>query len=158
MTREAELKARDFTALVAGGLAAESEVGVLQRLLLQAQTAVASYADPEWAAERGWPLLVDALRFRLDTALPGSDAQLAVVNALAGSVLPQSVLTSFQGWLSGVEVPEGLTVDTDLRWRLLHALVAHGSTGGDPEALIAAEQGAATHVRPGSGRPSGLAR
>ena len=36
----------------------------------------------EWAAERGWPLLVDALRFRLDTAPPGSDAQLAVVNSL----------------------------------------------------------------------------
>jgi aminopeptidase N len=127
MTREAELKARDFTALVAGGLSAESEVGVVQRLLLQAQTAVASYADPEWAAERGWPLLVDALRFRLDTAIPGSDAQLAVVNALAGSVLPPSVLKSFQGWLLDVAVPPGLIVDTDLRWRLLQALVANGA-------------------------------
>ena len=127
MTREAELKARDFTALVAGGLAAESEIGVLQRLLLQAQTAVASYADPEWAAERGWPLLVDALSFRLDTALPGSDAQLAVVNSLAGCVLPQSVLTRFRGWLLDVAVPPGLIIDTDLRWRLVQALVAHGA-------------------------------
>jgi aminopeptidase N len=136
MTREAELKARDFTALVAGGLGAESEVGVLQRLLLQAQTAVASYADPEWAAERGWPLLVDALRFRLDTALPGSDAQLAVVNSLAGCPLPQSVLTSFQGWLLDVAVPPGLVVDTDLRWRILQALVANGAA---TEAEIDAE-------------------
>ena len=127
MTREAELKARDFTALVAGGLAAESEIGVLQRLLLQAQTAVASYADPEWAAERGWPLMVDALSFRLDTALPGSDAQLAVVNSLAGCVLPQSVLTRFRGWLLDVAVPPGLIIDTDLRWRLVQALVAHGA-------------------------------
>src|SRR5215203_1755490 len=38
MTREAELKARDFTALVAGGFGAETEIGVVQRLLLQAQT------------------------------------------------------------------------------------------------------------------------
>ena len=136
MTREAELKARDFTALVAGGLAAESEIGVVQRLLLQAQTAVASYADPEWAAERGWPLLVDALRFRLDTALPGSDAQLAVVNSLAGCPLPQSVLTSFQGWLLDVAVPPGLVVDTDLRWRILQALVANGAA---TEAEIDAE-------------------
>ena len=109
---------------------------MVQRLLLQAQTAVASYADPEWAAERGWPLLVDALRFRLDTALPGSDAQLAVVNALAGSVLPQSVLTSFQGWLLDVAVPPGLIVDTDLRWRILQALVANGAA---TEAEIDAE-------------------
>ena len=44
MTREAELKARDFTALVAGGFGAETEIGVVQRLLLQAQTAIMSYA------------------------------------------------------------------------------------------------------------------
>jgi aminopeptidase N len=127
MTREAELKARDFTALVAGGFGMESEVGVLQRLLLQAQTAIASYADEQWAAERGWPLLVDSLLFRLDTARAGSDTQLAVVNSLTSSVLYTSVLDGFRGWLVDVEVPEGLTVDTDLRWRLLHALVAHGA-------------------------------
>ncbi len=40
MTREAELKARDFVALVISGLHAESEVGVAQRLVLQAQTAL----------------------------------------------------------------------------------------------------------------------
>jgi aminopeptidase N len=129
MTREAELKARDFTALVAGGFGAETEIGVVQRLLLQAQTAVASYADEPWAAERGWPLLVDALRFRLDTAPAGSDAQLTAVNALAGSVLPDPVLQRFAGWLLDIDVPGGLTVDTDLRWRLLHALVAQGKAG-----------------------------
>ncbi|MGI9002982.1 MAG: aminopeptidase N [Pseudonocardia sp.] len=127
MTREAELKARDFTTLVAGGFGVESEIGVVQRLLLQAQTAVAAYADEQWATERGWPLLVDALRFQLDTAPAGSDAQLTVVNALAGSVLPAAVLDQMRGWLLDVDVPVGLTMDTDLRWRLLHALVAHGT-------------------------------
>ena len=132
MTREAELKARDFIALVAGGFGAESEVGVVQRLLLQAQTTVTSYADEQWAAERGWPMLVDALRFRLDTAPAGSDAQLTVVNALTSSVLPAAVLDRMRGWLLDVAVPAGLTVDTDLRWRLLHALAAHGAAG-EPE-------------------------
>jgi aminopeptidase N len=136
MTREAELKARDFVTLVAGGFGAETEIGVVQRLLLQAQTATASYAGGNWAAERGWPLLTDALRFRLDTAPPGSDAQLAVVNSLAGSVLPDGTLERMKGWLAGTDVPEGLTVDTDLRWRLLQALVAHGRAG---EAEIDAE-------------------
>ncbi len=129
MTREAELKARDFTALAAGGFGAESEIGVVQRLLLQAQTAISSYGDEQWAAERGWPLLVDSLLFRLDTARPGSDVQLACVNALTGSVLYTSVLESFRRWLDDPEnadTPEGLELDTDLRWRLLHALVAHG--------------------------------
>ncbi len=49
MTRDAELKARDFVALVIGGVHAESEVGVAQRLLLQAQTALGAYVDPVWA-------------------------------------------------------------------------------------------------------------
>ncbi|WP_232664356.1 aminopeptidase N [Pseudonocardia sp. TRM90224] len=132
MTREAELKARDFVSLVAGGFGKETEVGVVQRLLLQAQTAMASYADEQWAAERGWPLLTDALRFRLDTAPAGSDAQLTVVNALANGVLSQQLLDRIRGWLIDVDVPEGLVVDTDLRWRLLHALVAHGAAG-EPE-------------------------
>jgi aminopeptidase N len=140
MTREAELKARDFTTLVAGGFGAETEIGVVQRLLLQAQTSIMSYADEQWAAERGWPMLTDGLRARLDTAPAGSDAQLSVVNSLAGSVLPDDLLGRMRQWRNGDDVPDGLTVDTDLRWRLLHALVAHGATGGDPEAAIAAEQ------------------
>jgi len=127
MTRAAEFKARDFTALISGKFAAETDIGMVQRLLQQAQTAVAAYADEPWAAERGWPLLVDALLSRLDTAPAGSDIQLAVVNALTASVLPRPILERMRGWLTGVDVPDGLTVDTDLRWRLLRALVAHAA-------------------------------
>ena len=135
MTREAELRARDFVALVTAGLAAESEVGVVQRLLLQAQTALASYAEPGWAVTEGWPTFVARL-LELAHADPGSDHQLAIVNALAGSVLTGEAIDTIGGWRSGEKPLEGLTVDTDLRWRLLHALVAHGAAG---EAEIEAE-------------------
>jgi aminopeptidase N len=126
MTREAELRARDFVTLVLSGIGAESEVGVVQRLLLQAQTALASYTEPSWAVAEGWPAFVARL---LDLARtdPGSDQQLAVVNALAGSVLTAEALDTLAGWRDGSAPLEGLTVDTDLRWRLLHALVAHGT-------------------------------
>ncbi|GAA4940388.1 aminopeptidase N [Actinomycetospora succinea] len=128
MTREAELRARDFVALVLNGIAAESEVGVVQRLLLQAQTALASYAEPAWAVAEGWPTFVARL-LELAHADPGSDHQLAIVNALAGSVLTPEALDALAGWRSESAPLEGLTVDTDLRWRLLHALVAHGAAG-----------------------------
>jgi aminopeptidase N len=59
MTREAELRARDFVALVSDGIQAETEVGVAQRLLLQAQTALGSYADPDWVSSAGWPAFAD---------------------------------------------------------------------------------------------------
>ena len=72
MTRDAELKARDFVALVMSGVQAESEVGVAQRLLLQAQTAIGSYADPQWAAENGWPAFGDRLLDLARESAPGS--------------------------------------------------------------------------------------
>ncbi|MBV8934076.1 MAG: ERAP1-like C-terminal domain-containing protein, partial [Kutzneria sp.] len=135
MTREAELKARDFVALVLGGIHAETEVGVVQRLLLQAQTALSSYADPAWAGQ-GWREFTDTMLKLARTAEPGSDHQLAFVNSLTGSVLTEEAIVTLTGWFTGADPLTGLLVDTDLRWRLLQALVAHGKAG---EAEIAAE-------------------
>ncbi|WP_309113824.1 aminopeptidase N [Saccharothrix sp.] len=126
MTREAELKARDFVNLVLGGLHAETEVGVVQRLLLQAQTALSSYADASWRDE-GWRRFTAKMLELARAAEPGSDHQLAFVNALAGSVLEAADLEVVRGWYDGTDVLPGLDVDTDLRWRLLQALVAHGA-------------------------------
>ncbi|WP_019813344.1 aminopeptidase N [Saccharomonospora saliphila] len=137
MTREAELKARDFVTLVQRGIQAETEVGVVQRLLMQAQTALNSYASPDWAREHGWPAFTTRVLELARAAEPGSDHQLAFVNALTASVLDEAMLAVLTGWLDGSAPLEGLTVDTDLRWRLLHALVAHGRAG---TAEIDAEQ------------------
>ncbi|WP_284742211.1 aminopeptidase N [Amycolatopsis sp. RTGN1] len=126
MTREAELKARDFVTLVQRGIHTETEVGVVQRLLLQAQTALNSYAEQQWAASTGWPAFTTRLLELVHAAEAGSDHQLAFVNSLAGSVLDAATLDVVAGWLDGSAPLDGLTVDTDLRWRLLHALVAHG--------------------------------
>ncbi|MGH3772773.1 MAG: aminopeptidase N, partial [Pseudonocardiaceae bacterium] len=138
MTREAEFRARDFVAVVLGGLPAETEVGVVQRLLAQAQVALSSYADPTWASEEGWPRFTGTLMDLLGSADPGSDYQLTLVNALTAALLAKPELDAMAGWLAGDGVPEALVVDTDLRWRLLQALTAHGVTG---EEEIAAEQG-----------------
>ena len=50
-----------------------------------------------------------------------------MVNALTASVLTPPILERMRGWLAGVDVPDGLAVDTDLRWRLLQALIAHAA-------------------------------
>jgi len=73
MTRDGELKARDFVALVAGGAGRDSVTGVVQRLL-QAHTAVASNTQPSWATEAGWPLLAYALLAMARSDEPSSDA------------------------------------------------------------------------------------
>jgi aminopeptidase N len=134
MTRDAELRARDFVALVSGGIQAETEVGVAQRLLLQAQTALGSYADPEWAQAEGWPAFADRLLELARGAAPGSDHQLAFVNALCTSLLspPQvSVLNDLLDTDPADLGLTGLTVDTDLRWRIVTALAAAGAIDAD---------------------------
>ena len=134
MTRDAELRARDFVSLVSDGIQAESEVGVAQRLLLQAQTALGSYADPEWAKSQGWPTFADRLLELARGAAAGSDHQLAFVNALCTSVLSEqhvSVLTDLLDHDPAELDLAGLTVDTDLRWRIVTALAGAGAVDAD---------------------------
>ncbi|MEU0496076.1 aminopeptidase N [Mycobacterium sp. NPDC006124] len=129
MTREAELKARDFVELVKAGVHAETEVGVAQRLLLQAQTALNAYADPDWACSQGWPAFADRLLELARAAEAGSDFQLAYVNALCTSALSLRHTAVLAALLdtdpAELELP-GLTVDADLRWRIVTALAAGG--------------------------------
>lgn len=130
MTREAELRARDFLALVQRGIGAETEVGVASRLLLQAQTALGFYADPDWAAEHGWPAFADRLLELARGAEPGSDHQLAYVNALCTSVLAERHTTVLAALLDADPATQGLSglaVDTDLRWRIVVALARGGA-------------------------------
>jgi aminopeptidase N len=144
MTRDAELKARDFVSLVAAGVHAETEVGVAQRLLMQAQTALNSYAEEDWASEHGWPEFADRLLELARGAEPGSDHQLAYVNALCSSVLSSrhaAVLAALLDTDPAELGLAGLVVDTDLRWRIVTALAAGGEIDADgPEsAFIDAE-------------------
>jgi aminopeptidase N len=134
MTREAELRARDFVALVWGGVHAETEVGVAQRLLLQAQTALASYAEPGWSREHGWPQFADRLLELARDAQPGSDHQLAFVNTLCSSVLSPRHVETLAALLENDPAElglAGLEVDTDLRWRIVTALATAGAIDAD---------------------------
>jgi aminopeptidase N len=134
MTREAELRARDFVALVSDGIQAETEVGVAQRLLLQAQTALGSYADPDWASSAGWPAFADRLLELARDAEPGSDHQLAFVNALCSSVLSTRHVVVLADLLDHDPADlglAGLSIDTDLRWRIVTALAAADKIDAD---------------------------
>ncbi|MGK2865766.1 MAG: aminopeptidase N [Mycobacterium sp.] len=134
MTREAEMTARDFVTLVIGGIHGETEVGVAQRLLLQAQTALGAYAEPAWAAETGWPAFGDALLDQARESAPGSDHQLAFVNALTASVLSPNHIAVLSTLLDNEPAAvnlAGLVIDTDLRWRIVTALARAGVIDAD---------------------------
>jgi aminopeptidase N len=128
MTRDAELPARDYLATVLSGIGRESDIGVVQSLLRQAQSAISLFADPQWAPT-GRAQLAAAAAEAVSSAEPGSDLQLAWVRALGAVASSEEHVALLRGLLDGSVTVPGLTVDTDLRWHLLHRLVVLGRAG-----------------------------
>ncbi|MGP3969011.1 aminopeptidase N [Streptomyces sp. 6N223] len=135
MTRDGEMATRDYLSLVLAGIGRESDIGVVQTLHRQVKLALDLYADPAWRGTglaRWSAATVDHLR----SAAPGSDHQLAWARAFAATARTEEQLDLLAGLLEGTETIEGLVVDTELRWALLHRLAA---TGRAEEKAIAAE-------------------
>jgi aminopeptidase N len=135
MTRDAELATRDYVSLVIAGLPSESSIGVVQQSLRQARSAVDQYADPAWRGT-GVAMLADATASWMRSAEAGSDRQLAFVRGFAANAEAPEHLAVVAALLDGTHTLEGLDVDTELRWALLHRLCASGTRGDD---AIAAE-------------------
>ena len=128
MIRDAELSARDYVALTLSGLPAETDINLVTATLRQATTALTLYADPAWAPT-GWADLARTARDALAAAEPGSGFQLAWARAFTSAARSEEDLATLRGWLDGTGMPAGLTVDTELRWSVLAALVANGAAG-----------------------------
>ena len=137
MCRDAELAARDYVRLVLAGAGSVTDISVVQTLLRQASAALRRYADPAWRPA-GLELTAGALRDLLERAGPGSDAQLAYMQAFTGVATSPGDLALLAGLLDGSGPIDGITVDTELRWRLLRRLISRGAAGeADIEAELA---------------------
>jgi aminopeptidase N len=140
MARDAELAARDYVALVLAGLPAERDINLVTATVRQASTAIAFYADPDWAPQ-GWAELARTARAAMLAAEPGSGFQLAWARAYVSAARGGEELAELRGWLSGDGVPAGLRIDTELRWTLVQALVALGAADTDAiEAELATDR------------------
>jgi aminopeptidase N len=140
MTRDAEMRTRDFLALVKAGLPSLQQMPVLERVLTMTGMAVRRYSDQAWRAE-AVAQLDQTLRDWLLAGAPGSDHQLAYAHALADVATSDPSLDLLAGLLDGSASIDGLAVDTELRWRLLHRLVSRGVAGPDEiEAELASDR------------------
>jgi aminopeptidase N len=128
MCRDAEMAARDYVRLVMSGLDSVGDISVAQTLLRQAGAAARRYTDPAWR-DTGLRLIAATSRELLQRAKPGSDRQLAYLQALTGVTVEPGDLAWLRGLLDGSTTLDGLAVDTELRWRLLHRLVSRGAAG-----------------------------
>jgi len=128
MTRDAEVSTGDFLDLVISGIEKESDVGVVQGVLRQLKAAIDQFsatANRSAYVTRIAAALLDFAR----RAEPGSDHQLAFTRSFVSSANTADELAIIEGLLDGSVVWPGLAVDTDLRWSLIHRLVATGRFG-----------------------------
>jgi aminopeptidase N len=125
MTRDAEMRGRDFVTLVANRVGAETDITTVQTVLGQATLAIDVYVDPA-QAETSRRELAASLTTLIQEAEPESDLQLAYVRALGRAASTPEALDLLSGLLDGSVVLEGLVVDADLRWRLIRRLVQTG--------------------------------
>ncbi len=136
MTRDAEMRARDFVDLVLRSIGGESDLTAIGRVPLYAQQAVERFSAPEHRDElrRTWE---HGTRRLLQEAATGSDHQLSFARAFASAAVTDEGLDLVAALLDGSTELDGLTVDADLRWSLLAALARNGRADG---ARIAAER------------------
>ncbi len=161
MTRDAELRARDYVAISIKNLDTEVDAPNLWSLIRQAESCIANFSEPNNRAQVR-EQFARAARERMDHADPGSDVQLLWANAFIAAARSAGDLNWLHDLLDGTTTVAGLVVDFELRWRVVDTLVAIGAAG---EELIRAElereptdegQKAAASVR--AARPNAMAK
>lgn len=127
-TRDAESPASDFVRLVLGNIATETESTTIRTTLSQLALAARSYVAPE-QQKATTEAAASALWELAKQAEPGSDAQFQFVTFFAALASTDEQLAIVADLRSGTVRLEALTIDADLSWQLLIALVAGGAAG-----------------------------
>jgi aminopeptidase N len=125
MCRDAELGAADYVELALRGVGVESDLTAVGAVLGQGLKAAADYTpDATRASVMGrWE---QGVWDQLAEAAPGSDHQVALAKAYPPAVASPAGAARLRGWLDGVDVPPGLTIDASLRWLLVTQLARLG--------------------------------
>ncbi|PSK63726.1 Aminopeptidase N [Micromonospora sp. MH33] len=146
---DGERPVTSLVSLIAAALPAETEVIIAEDVLSLSRNLVDRYLDP-LARDAALLRIAGACATLLAGAPAGGSLQLAAARGLIEATTDTGLLA---GWLAGEGVPEGLAVDADLRWALLHRLVVLGAAG-EPEiaAEVAADRSATGAERAASCR------
>ncbi|GAA0399726.1 MULTISPECIES: aminopeptidase N [Micromonospora] len=126
--------------LIGEALPTETEVIIAEDVLALSRSLVDRYLDPSMR-QTALAVIDKACRRMLDTALAGGSMQLAAARGRIAATTDAALLT---GWLDGRGVPDGLAIDTELRWKILGRLVVLGAAGAaEIEAEATADRSAA---------------
>jgi len=137
--RDGDSAPADLVALLVTALPLETEPVVVEGVLGMTGDLVDRYLEPVPREIALQPMAMACDRL-LASAPPGGSLQLAAARGLIGASTDARRLA---GWLKGKGVPEGLRVDTDLRWALCYRMVVLGAAGPDKiEAELATDRSA----------------
>jgi aminopeptidase N len=125
MARDAELRARDYVAIVLENIAVETDASTLGSLLGRTELVAERYTDPG-GRKAARALLATASRTHLDTSPPGGDVQLLWTTTFIRTARKPEDVEWVRGLLEGKTGPEGLAVDFQVRWAAVNALAAIG--------------------------------
>jgi aminopeptidase N len=120
---DAELDPTDALDVVTMALPAETGAIVLARIGRWAQRTVAGTYLSDAARPGALVRIADAMLGLCTAAAPGSGRQLAAARVAIAAAPDASLL---RGWLGGAGTPDGLVVDTELRWTILERLALLG--------------------------------
>jgi aminopeptidase N len=125
MTRDSELRAREYVALSLDHIDVETDASTMESFLGRTELTVERYCAPgHRAAARA--LLAGASRSHIDSSPPGGDVQLLWTMAFIRAAREPEDLERVRGLLEGVTNPQGLTVDFQVRWAVVNALATNG--------------------------------
>ncbi len=128
MTRDGEMRTRDWVDLVLANIGQETDAWGVTKIPASTALAVNFYSDPAHRAElrATWE---SGLRELFLAAEAGSDQQLTFARSFAAAAHRDDALSDVIGLLDGSSPVEGLAVDQDLRWELITALAKAGRFG-----------------------------
>lgn len=127
-TRDGEWGAQEFIELVAAALPSEPDVIIVESVFGLARTVAVPCYLPLDRYQEGLATLARTSRSILDDSEAGGGRQLAAARALVSSASRADV-PWLRDWLRGVGVPDGLVIDSDLRWSVLGRLCVVGDVG-----------------------------
>ena len=131
MTRDGQMKARDYLNLALTAVPAETNMQLLTLTLRHIDEAVRTFLAPDARAEAA-ETVGRRLLLLARTARSGSDAQRMLVAAAARNASNAEQFEAIKALYDGSATLEGLELDVDLQWSLLIALV-RGGVAGDAE-------------------------
>ena len=131
MTRDGQMKARDYLNLALTAVPAETNMQLLTLTLRHIDEAVRTFVAPDARAEAA-ETVGRRLLLLARTARSGSDAQRMLVAAAARNASNAEQFEAIKALSDGSATLEGLELDVDLQWSLLIALV-RGGVAGDAE-------------------------